>query len=102
MKIEGRPELGLEIVIRLNESEARALYALAGYSIECFLETFYEQMGKAYLQPHEKGLRTLFAAIHEAVGGILNRMTDCRRVWDGTYSTVKTPTKPVDLDPRVL
>ena len=41
MKIEGRPKLELEMTIRLNESEARALDALAGYGDDSFVKAFY-------------------------------------------------------------
>ena len=86
MKIEGRPELGIDITIRLTESEARALDALAGYDFEAFLDVFYQKMGKAYLQPHEDGLRSLFIAIRDKSGirTLLSRMEVCRSVWLGT------------------
>jgi hypothetical protein len=93
MKIEGKPNLNLEITICLNESEARALDALAGYDIESFLSTFYEKIGKSYLHPHEGGLRSLFAAIRQSPNGIsatLNRMDECRAVWNGAKRAIDT------------
>ena len=96
MKIEGRPNLDLCITIRLTEEEALALDALAGYDEEAFLATFYEKMGKAYLQPHEEGLRSLFKSIRDTSGirSVLNRMEDCRRVWNGTKQAVGLPSPP--------
>lgn len=52
-----------EVKLTLAESEARALDALVGYGTDEFLACFYKHMGKAYLSPHEHGLRSLFAAI---------------------------------------
>lgn len=91
MKIQGRPNLDLLVTISLTETEARALDALAGYSIESFLQVFYHGMGEAYLKPHEEGLRSLFKAIRDTsgIGVILSRMTLCREAWDGTKLAVK-------------
>jgi hypothetical protein len=61
-KIVGRANVELKVVIELTEDEAGALDALFGYDVESFLETFYEKMGAAYLQPYEKGLRSLHAS----------------------------------------
>lgn len=59
-KIEGRPKVTMTVSIALTEEEACALDALAGYGVDEFLRIFYEKMGRAYLQPHEAGLRSLF------------------------------------------
>ena len=53
----------VESTMTFNEGEIRALEALAGYGADSFLRVFYQQLGKAYLAPHEHGLRTLFAKI---------------------------------------
>jgi hypothetical protein len=47
----------------LNESEMRALDAIASYNVREFLDMFYAHMGKHYLTPHEHGLRTLWDKI---------------------------------------
>ena len=60
--ILGRPKVELKIALELNEEEARALEAIIGYNVNSFLETFYTKMGKAYLEPYEKGVRSLFEA----------------------------------------
>lgn len=54
--------LDASITLTLNEQEARALNAIAGYGIKPFLEVFYDKMGKHYLKPHEEGLKSLFEA----------------------------------------
>jgi len=55
--------LDVEVTIKLNGTEASALGALAGYGTDEFLRCFYKNMGAAYLRPHEKGLRSLFAKV---------------------------------------
>lgn len=81
-KISQQPRVNLELTFTVNESEARALDALVGYGVDGFLETFYGQMGKAYLQPHEQGLRTLFESIRENVPNILRRADAARKAFD--------------------
>lgn len=61
--IDCRSTIQAHITLRLNEDEAAALDALVGYGVESFLKVFYEHMGRAYLQPHEKGLRSLFDSV---------------------------------------
>ena len=56
-------KISVEVTLRLNEAEARALDALAGYGPDSFLAVFYEHLGKAYMSPHEHGLRTAFTKI---------------------------------------
>ena len=75
-----------KITIVLNEDEAAALEALAGYGVDSFLETFYAKMGRAYLEPHEKGLRSLFNAVFggaASVSSFLQRFKDARDVMQG-------------------
>ena len=57
--------LKFECSLSLNESQSRAMKALACYGIDSFLEVFYDKMGKSYLEPHEEGLRSLFEEINE-------------------------------------
>lgn len=64
-KLECRILLKAEIHFVLNETEAKALDALAGYGTDNFLKCFYTHMGKAYLEPHERGLRSLFEKIKD-------------------------------------
>lgn len=65
MKAMIKPKVTFTIDLELSEGEARALDALAGYGADAFLKTFYEHMGRAYLEPFEKDLRQLFTKIEE-------------------------------------
>lgn len=62
-EIEMKLVLDVQVTLNLNAAEASALGALAGYGTDAFLKCFYKNMGAAYLRPHEKGLRSLFAKV---------------------------------------
>lgn len=88
-KITHRPEVNLQVAFVVDESEARALEALAGYSIDSFIETFYVKMGRSYLQPYEKGLRTFLASINSVVKPALRQIDEARGVFVGTHKAVR-------------
>lgn len=77
-RLRQAPSLDVKVTLELNEDEIRALDALAGYGANAFLEVFYKQMGKAYLQPHEAGLRSLFNVIRSDLPPIMNRAKAAR------------------------
>jgi DNA-binding ferritin-like protein (Dps family) len=58
--LRSKPEIVLKMTLELNEIEVRALEAIVGYDIESYLRVFYKEMGKAYLEKYEEGLRSLF------------------------------------------
>jgi hypothetical protein len=55
--------LSVEVILKLDEQQVKALDALAGYGFDAFIEVFYAKLGKHYMQPHAEGLRRLFATI---------------------------------------
>lgn len=61
----------------------RAMDALVGYGVDGFLEVFYTKLGKAYMKPHEAGLRSLFESIRGTVPGILQRTDAARKAFEG-------------------
>ena len=77
-RITQAPQVGVDVSIKLTEAEIRALEALAGYGTEPFLKVFYAQMGKAYLQPYEDGLRSLFDTIRSELPPIIKRADAAR------------------------
>lgn len=97
--VDGRAKISATAVLVLNEDEIGALDALFGYDINVFLKTFYELMGKAYLQPYEKGLRSLSQSCREQLPGILRRANEAREVFEGQkvarYPERKKPEEPV-------
>lgn len=80
MRVGTRLSMNFEAVMHLTEPEIRALDALVGYGIEPFLKAFYETLGKAYMQDHEGGLRTLFDSVEKQVRPELARMDEVKRV----------------------
>ena len=84
-KIEGRSTIGVAVVLVLTEAEAGALDALAGYDTDAFIKTFYEKMGRAYLEPYEVGLRSLLDSVRDTSGIrlVLSRLRDARLVFNG-------------------
>lgn len=79
--LEQRPRVEIDVAIRLNESEIRALDALAGYGTDEFLATFFKYMGESYLKPHEAGLRSLFGAVRSQLTPILTRAEAAREAF---------------------
>lgn len=79
-----QPDTGISasLHIHLNEMELRALDGLAGYDVDAFLKVFYEKMGKHYLQPHEAGLRSLFARIRSFVPTYIRRIDVARKAFE--------------------
>jgi hypothetical protein len=85
-RIDCHPSIAAEITIRLNEDEAAALDALVGYGVEEFLKVFYEKLGRAYLGPHENGLRSLFVSVRTgdaSVASFLKAARDARQLFNG-------------------
>lgn len=84
-KISSIPKVDLSLVFEVDESEARALDALAGYGDDAFVKAFYEHLGEAYMEQHEAGLRSFLRAIRHIVPGILARMNEAEKVFAGTH-----------------
>ena len=71
-------EAKLTVILELDEAEARALDGIFGYNVDAFLKVFYERMGRAYVQKHEAGVRSLHETIRGAVAGPLRQITTAR------------------------
>ena len=57
-----------------------------------FIKTFYEKMGKHYLEPHEKGLRDLLGTVRGLLSSYLDRKEKADRVFSG--ECIATPRPP--------
>lgn len=91
-KIDGRAGIQATITLALSEAEAGALDALVGYGIEPFLEMFYAKLGRAYMEPYEKGLRSLFESVRRgeaSVSSFLHKAQDARDVFNGRKVAVE-------------
>jgi hypothetical protein len=83
MEIKSTSQFNVQIQLQLTEDEARALEAIVGYGVEEFLKCFYEHLGKHYLEPHEKGVESLFETIKNELPKHLQKADDVRDVWSG-------------------
>lgn len=66
--VKSSVSIDLKINLELSYEEARALLSITSYGADNYLRAFYSNLGKNNLQPHEKGLRSLF----ETLKGNLN------------------------------
>jgi hypothetical protein len=78
-----RPIVTFTGAITLNESEMRALHAMASYGADNFLRAFYEKLGRTYVEPYEHGVRGLFQEINEQVGQQISAIDNARRLLRG-------------------
>ncbi len=67
--------------IEITEAEARALEALAGYGTDAFVERFYFQLGKEYMEPHEAGLRSFLDRVRANMPTELHRIDMAREAF---------------------
>lgn len=82
-KICERPTIKLNLTFTVDEEEAAALQDLAGYGVDQFIKAFYENLGRAYMEKHEAGLRRFLSTICNDVGPSLGRLEAARRVFNG-------------------
>lgn len=72
--ITPKPTVNIEVQFVIDETEARALDAMAGYGDDAFVKVFYEHLGKAYMKDHEEGLRCFLNSIRAQMPGVLSRI----------------------------
>lgn len=78
-KIRKNIVIEFSVVLTLQEDEVNALDALVGYGTQSFLDVFYEKMGRAYLEQHEAGLRSLFDSIRSQVVPAIGQIDTARK-----------------------
>lgn len=81
-KVNSGVTVEFKVMLVMSEEEARALEALTVYSDQSFLDFFYNALGKHYLKPHEKGLRSLFASIRKELPRKIDNVIKTRRYFD--------------------
>ncbi len=65
VNVKSKIDLDIKIILELSISEARALNEMVKYGDKAFLEGYYKQLGKSYMQPYENGVKSLFTTIKE-------------------------------------
>lgn len=73
--------MDFQVILKLTESEARALDAITAYGTKEFLDTFYKHLGKSALEPYEDGIKSLFETIKENLPRHFKKMDMCRDIW---------------------
>ena len=76
---EAKYRLDVVVTFTINEAECRALDALAGYGDDAFIKAFYANLGEAYMQKHEAGLRRFLRTIRDVVGPALHGLGEARK-----------------------
>jgi len=82
MEVKSQSNIEFSMTFTVSESEARALDALVGYGFKPFIEVFYERLGKSFMQPHEKGLKSLFETVEAEIPKHLSRMSNTRKTFN--------------------
>ena len=80
-KLEAKTKLDLSVSFTVNESELRALDALAGYGDDAFIEMFYKNLGEAYMKPHEAGMREFLKSIRSMASPVLSQTDKARKAF---------------------
>ena len=83
-QIEAQPKIEMSVRFTVTESEARALEALACYGVDEFIKTFYTSLGKAYMERHETGLRSLLNSVKKDISPVLERINRAQSVLNDT------------------
>ena len=81
-KITGKPTIELSLTFTINEKEARALDALVGYGDDAFIKAFKDNLGKAYIDGNEEGLREFFTSIRSMMPNYLNKINNARGIFN--------------------
>ena len=79
--IHSRSRIEVKITLSLNEEEARALEALAGYGHKDFVERFYEKFGRHYMEGHEEGLMSFLKSVTEIMPRELKKIDKAREAF---------------------
>ena len=67
------------ITLELSEQEAAALNEMTKYGIEPFLKGYHKMLGQHYIQPHEKGLTSLFKTIDTTLPFQLSKLEEYKK-----------------------
>lgn len=73
-----RLKLEATFTVELNESELGALDAIFGYGVEPFLITFKKNLGAAYVEKYEDGVRSLHSRLRAITSPALSEIKETR------------------------
>ncbi len=78
IKLKSNSVIGGQVILVLEEGEARALEAICGYGPDVFVKWFYKNLGQHYLKPHEDAMRSLFASVRDNLPYHLHKLDKAR------------------------
>jgi len=90
MKTRLKSSVSATLVFEMSEDEARAFHDIVAYGTDAFLDVFKEKLGKHYIQKHENGLRTLFAAVYEQFPQHLYKIEAARKAFFETNPSLNS------------
>lgn len=96
------PHVETRATIELSEMEMRALDALIGYGIQPFLDVFYKNLGKHYMQPCEAGLRSLFKTLGSEIPSVLRRADAAREAFALDAPVIRSKKEHDELIARLI
>lgn len=77
-KIRSTSKIEATVTLQLTEQEAKALLNMTVYGHKSFLEFFYKNLGRHYLEPHESGVISLFDTIKKELPQHINNIDTLR------------------------
>jgi len=87
-KIAARSQIDLVFQFTINEEEARALEDLAGYGTDAFIRVFNKELGKAYMEKHEEGLRSFLDSVQKILPKALGAIDSARKIFSENLGEV--------------
>jgi len=81
-QVKASSTVKLSVTLVLTEEEAIALNEMTKYGIKAFLAGYYKCLGKYYMEPHERGMRSLFKTVDRELPQHINRINRAREMFD--------------------
>jgi sarcosine oxidase delta subunit len=81
MKIISQAKQEFTVILQLTEDEARALHDITAYGYDAFMSVFKEKLGKAYIEKHEKGSKSLFEVVRDVMPQHFHKIDTARNAF---------------------
>lgn len=84
-KVSSKSFLDMNVILELNEQQARALHDIVAYGYKPFMEVFKEKLGKHYIEKHGQGCKELFEIISQEMPKHFHKIDSARMAISGKY-----------------
>ena len=78
-KVKSSLKFEAVVILELTESEARALNEMTKYGIKPFIKGYKKLLGSHYIEPHVKGLTSLFETIDDSLASELYKLDEYKK-----------------------